>query len=184
MNTLARRTLLSLALPLLTAAVVSATPNVALSVPKERDAAPNARVEDADGNPVEIKSLKGKPVVIVYDDRSSAPKSEAFRKELVKLVKSAPKITLLIVADVSAYDFWPARGAVIDAVRKETQKQGTKVYCDWTGGMRSAYKMKNDVTNVIMLGKDARVAFASEGVPAAADQKRLFDSLRAEADSQ
>jgi len=176
----ARRTLLTFGFTLLTAtALPSAT---ALAVLSEQAVAPNAKVEDSEGKAVEIKSLKGKPIVIVYDDRTSAPKSESFRRDLVKLLKSGPyasKVSLLLVADVSPYDFWPARGSVKDAVREETKKQGTTVYCDWTGGMRTAYKLKNEITSVVMVGKDGRVAFAKEGVPAASDQKRLVEALNA-----
>jgi hypothetical protein len=187
MRVISRRTPLTLALGLFTAVSLLGMTTPALGIIKERDAAPNAKIEDADGHALEIKSLKGKPIVIVYDDRASAPKSEAYRREIVKLLKSAPyasKVTLLVVGDVSPYDFWPARGTVKDAVRKETQKQGTTVYCDWTGGLRSAYKLKNDVTSVVMVGKDARVRFAFEGVPAGTDQKRLVDALRSEVEAQ
>ena len=186
MNAISRRTLFTLGASLFVTAAVLGVVAPVHGIPKERDAAPNARIEDADGHALEIKSLKGKPVLIVYDDRTSAPKSEAFRRELVKLLKASPydsKVTLLVVADVSPYDFWPARGTVKDAVRKETQKQGTTVYCDWTGGLRTSYKMKSDVTNVVMVGKDARVGFAFEGVPAGAAQKRLMDALRAEVEA-
>jgi len=183
MKSTARRTFFSsLGITLFTAAALWVTPVQA--VPKEQDAAPNARIEDADGHALELKALKGKPVVIIYDDRTSAPKSEGFRKELIKLLKSPPyasQVELLLVANVSAYDFWPARGTVEDAVRKETKKQGTKVYCDWTGGLRSAFKLKNEVTNVVMVGKDGRVAFALEGVPAGKEQQRLVEMLRAQA---
>jgi predicted transcriptional regulator len=186
MRIIARRTPFTLGLPLLASVLLLGMTMPALGVPKERDVAPNARIEDADGHALEIKSLKGKPVIIVYDDRTSAPKSEAYRRELVKLLKSAAfasKVTLLVVGDVSPYDFWPARGTVKDAVRKESQKQGTTVYCDWTGGLRSAYKLKTDVTSVVMVGKDARVRFAFEGVPAGAEQTRLVDALRAEVEA-
>lgn len=154
----------------------------ALALPKEGGAAPNARIEDSEGAGLELKTLKGKPVVIVYDDRASAPTSEAYRKELVKLLKSAPfasNVKLLVVADVSPYDFWPARGTVKDAVRDETKKQGTTVYCDWTGGIRLGFKLKKEVTSVLMIDKDGNVAFAFEGIPGASDKQRLEKALRA-----
>jgi len=179
MNPLPRRTLLALSMSLFCATAL--TGSSAMAVLSEKAEAPNARVEDSEGKATELKSLKGKPFVIVYDDRASAPKSESFRKELVKLLKGAPyasKVTLLVVADVSPYDFWPARGAVKDAVRSETKKQGTTVYCDWTGGLRSAYKLPKEKTGVVMVGKDGKVAFAKEGVPAGADHKRLVEALR------
>jgi len=183
MKAIAQRTFFgTLAFSLFTAAALWATPVQA--VPKEQEVAPNARLEDADGNALELKALKGKPVVIIYDDRTSAPSSESFRKELIKMLKSnalGGEVQLLLVANVSAYDFWPARGTVEDVVRKETKKQGTKIYLDWTGGLRSAMKLKNEVTSVVMVGKDGRVAFASEGVPQGKDQQRLVEMLRAQA---
>ncbi len=181
MTSFARRTALTLGIMLLAAAALPAGP--ALAMLPEQATAPNARIEDADGKALEIKSLKGKPIVIVYDDRISAPKSESFRRDMVKLLKTSPfasKVTLLVVADVSPYDFWPARGTVNDRVREETKKQGTTVYCDWTGGLRSSYKLSKEITSVVMVGKNGRVSFAKEGVPAAADQKRLVEALRAE----
>jgi predicted transcriptional regulator len=181
MKAIAQRTFLgTLAFSLFTAAALWATPVQA--VPKEQEVAPNARLEDADGHALELKALKGKPVVIIYDDRSSAPSSEAFRKEFIKQLKSNAfgEVQLLLVANVSAYDFWPARGTVEDVVRKETKKQGTKIYLDWTGGLRSAFKFKNEVTSVVMVGKDGRVAFASEGVPQGKEQQRLVEMLRAQ----
>jgi hypothetical protein len=182
MKSIARRTFFTtIGIPLFTAAVLWVAP--VLAVPKEQEVAPNARLEDADGKPLELKALKGKPVVIIYDDRTSAPKSEAFRKEFIKMLKTSPlgsEVQLLLVANVSAYDFWPARGTVEDAVRKETKKQGTKIYCDWTGGLRSAFKLKNEVTSVVMVGKDGRIAFSMEGVPAGKEQQRLVEMIRSQ----
>lgn len=185
---MARRTRRPLGLSLLSVffAALLGAPSAAVGVPKERDTAPNARIEDADGKALELSSLKGKPVLIVYDDRSSAPKSEAFRKDIVKLLKGAPyasTVKLLVVANVSSFDFWPARGTVQDAVRKETQKQGTTVYCDWSGGLHKAYKMKDDVTGVVLIGKDAKVRYAFEGIPTGTEKKRLVDALSAEAEA-
>jgi hypothetical protein len=153
----------------------------ALAVPKEGDTAANARIEDAEGRGFELKTLKGKPFVIVYDDKTSAPTSDAFRREFLKLAKSEPyrsALGVVIVADVSPYDYWPAKGIVKDAVRDETRKQGTTIYCDWTTGLRTAYRFRSGVSNVVLVGGDGRVAFASEGVPGSAAQKRFYEALR------
>jgi hypothetical protein len=184
MTSIRRHTLASSASALFLISFLGAVP--ALAVPKEGDVAANARLEDADDHGFELKALKGKPFVIVYDDTTSASTSEAFRREFLKLAKSAPyksTIGVVLVGDVSSYDYWPAKGIVKNAVREETRKQGTTVYCDWTAGLRTAYRFRRGVSNVVLVGRDGRVAFASEGVPTGAAQKRFYETLRVQAES-
>lgn len=179
MKSIRRHTLASSASALLLISLLGAVP--ALAVPKEGDVAANARLEDADDHGFELRTLKGKPFVIVYDDPTSAPTSEAFRRELLKLAKSAPynsTVRVVLAGDVSSYDYWPAKGIVKNAVREETRKQGTTIYCDWTAGLRTAYRFRSGVSNVVLVGRDGRVAFASEGVPKGAEQKRFYEALR------
>jgi hypothetical protein len=181
MNSFSRRAVVSLGVAGLVGSALGVAP--ALAIPKEGAAVGSARVEDAEGGGLELKSLKGKPFVIVYDDKTSAPKSEALRREIVALSKTdayKSKLGVVIVADVSPYDFWPAKGIVIDAVRAETRKQGITVYCDWTGDLRTAYKFKGDISNVVLVSKDFRALVAIEGVPTGAAHKRLFDAIKAE----
>lgn len=172
---------MSSASAVLVTAVLGSVP--ASACPKEGEVVANARIEDADDHGLELKSLKGKTFVIVYDDRASAPTSESFRKELMKVAKSAPyksAVSVILTANVGPYNYWPVKGVVKDAVRDASKQQGTTVYCDWTGELRSAYHFKDGTSNVVVVGKDGHVAFASEGVPSGAAQKRFFDALRAQ----
>lgn len=86
----------------------------ALAVPKEGETAPNARFEDVDGHAFELKSFKGKPILIVYEDKDSAQQNQPLKEDLAKLAKGdryRAAIALAAVADVSAYDFWPAKAS-------------------------------------------------------------------------
>ncbi len=151
------------------------------AVPKEGASAPNAKLEDADGRVAELKSFAGRPILIVYEDRDSAKQNETLKSELASLASGdqyKAKIALAAVADVSSYDFWPAKGFVKDAIRDESKKQGTTIYCDWTGAFRNAYQLRRGVSNVVLVGKDGRVLFAAEGTVRAADRKRLLALLR------
>src|SRR3954469_10833640 len=108
MKAISRRAVASLWASLLGLSILG--PGAALANPKEGAVAPSARVEDAEGRALELKTLKGKAFMIVYDDKASSPKSSALRAEIVKLVKSSPnkaKVTLVFVANVSSYGFWP-----------------------------------------------------------------------------
>ncbi len=159
----------------------------AKALPKEGDAAPNARLEDVDGRVVELKQFKGKPILIVYEDKESAEQNSELKKELSKLAKGERyKSTMAIaaIADVSAYDFWPAKGFVKDAIREESRKQGTTIYCDWNGAFRTRYKMRQGVSNVVLVAKNGHIAFASEGKLSQEKRKRLIELLRVEVEGK
>jgi predicted transcriptional regulator len=150
---------------------------------KEGASAPNARVEDADGKVLQMQSLKGKPILIVYEDRDSAKQNQTLKDDLSKLAsgdKYKTAVALAAIADVSSYDWWPAKGFVKDAIREESKKQKTTIYCDWNGGFRKAYGMKKGVSNIILVGRDGQVLFAAEGAIGADSRKRLVSLLSAQ----
>lgn len=145
--------------------------------------APNGKVEDADGKQLDTKSLKGKPLLIVYEDKDSATQNDALKKELSDLAKGdkyKSKIALAAVADVSAFDFWPVKGFVKDAIREESKKAGTTIYCDWNASFRKAFKLTKGKSSVVLVGKDGKVLFAGEGALSEGDRKKLLALLKAQ----
>lgn len=170
---------------LLTAGVLASSASLldgdALAALKEGATAPNATLEDADGRVSEIKGFRGKPILIMYEDRDSATQNDRLKKELGELARGEryrSRIALAAIADVSAWDFWPAKGFVKDAIRDESRKQGTTIYCDWTGVFRKTYQLRRGVSNVVLVGKDGRVVFAAEGVVPPDQRRRLLGILR------
>lgn len=157
----------------------------ARAVPKEGVPAPNATLEDADGRVRDLGAFRGRPILIVYEDRDSAQQNVQLKKELAELARGdryRARVALAAVADVSAWDFWPAKGFVKDAIRDESKKQGTTIYCDWTGAFRKAYQLRRGVSSVLLVGKDGRVVFAAEGTVPAEQRRRLIQLLRGEVD--
>jgi hypothetical protein len=154
-----------------------------LALPKEGALAPNARLENADGKTLQMKVWKGKPILIVYEDKDSASQNMVLKDELSKLAKGdryKATVALAAVADVSSYDFWPVKGFVKDAIRDESKKAGTTIYCDWTGAFRDAYQIKRGSSTVILVGKDGRVLFAAQGTVPAAGRTKLLTLLRSQ----
>lgn len=165
------------------AAGVSGLSISALALPSVGQDAPNGKVEDADGKSLETKNLKGKPVLIVYEDRDSAAQNEKLKKDLSTLAKGdkyKAKVALAAVADVSSYDFWPAKGFVKDAIREESKKQGTTIYCDWNASFRKAFKLTKGKSSIVLVGKDGKVLFAGEGSLSEADRKKVIELLKAQ----
>lgn len=165
------------------AAGVSGASMTALGLPPVGKDAPNGKAEDADGKAIETKNLKGKPVLIVYEDRDSAKQNEKLKKELSDLAKGdkyKSSVALAAVADVSSYDFWPAKGFVKDAIREESKKAGTTIYCDWNASFRKAFKLTKGKSSIVLVGKDGKVLFAGEGSLSESDRKKVLALLKAQ----
>jgi ceramide glucosyltransferase len=155
----------------------------ALARPRPGEAGTNARLEDADGHALELKALRGKPILILYEDKNSAKQNQVLKDRLAELArgdKYRGRVALAAVADVSSYDYWPVKGFVKDAIRDESRKVGTTIYCDWDGSFRSAYGFRRGVSSIVLIDRRGFVVFSAEGVVDAEGRRKLVDLLRAE----
>jgi hypothetical protein len=144
---------------------------------------PAGRVHDADDRTLDLRSINGKPILVLYEDKDSAKVNEALKTDLSRLAKGdryRTAVALVPVADVQSFDFWPVRGFVKDAIRSESKKQGATIYCDWDGSLQRAAGFKRGTSSVMLIGRDARVLFAHEGALPAEQRERLISLLRAE----
>ena len=144
---------------------------------------PAAHVVDADDRTLDLRSINGKPILVIYEDKDSAKMNDALKAELSQLAKGdryRNAIALVPVADAQSYDFWPVRGFVKDSIRSESQKVGATIYCDWDGGFQRAAKLKRGTSSVVLIGRNARVLFAAEGALTKEQRERLIELLRVE----
>lgn len=147
---------------------------------------PAAQVVDADDRSLDLRSINGKPVLVLYEDQSSSKLNEDFKADLSRLAKGdryRTAVALVPVADVQAYDFWPARGFVKDAIRGESKKVGTTIYCDWDGAFQRAAGFRRGTSSVMLIGRDARVRFASEGALDKTQRALLISLLKSEVEA-
>lgn len=163
---------------------VGAISATAHALPAIGSVAPSTlKVVDGYDRSLDLKSLANKPILVIYEDKDSATVNQALKDELSKLAKGDKykrAIALVPVADVSGYDYWPARGFVKSAIRDESKKAGATIYCDWSGSFRRALGLRGGTSSVVLINRDGKVVFARDGVVDAADRKRLLDMLRAE----
>ncbi len=153
------------------------------ALPKLGAAAADASMEDADGRRAKVSSFSGKPILIVYEDKDSATLNQPFKDDLAKLAagdKYRESIALLPLADVSAYNFWPVKGFVKDAIREESKKVGTTIYCDWDASFRSAFDIRAGSSSIILVGRNGAVLFAAEGALSVEQREKVVSLLRAE----
>ena len=165
------------------AMAVLATPNAARALPSVGDALPDVKLVDAWGKTWEIRRDASKPVLVVYEDRTSATQNRELKEELAKLARGdryKQSVALVAVADVAGYDYWPARGFVKDAIREESQKAGTNIYCDWDGAFRARLGLRRGVSTVVLYGADGKVLFAHEGAVPPDRRAQLLALLKAQ----
>lgn len=162
-------------------AMVAAIVTAASAAPKPGDALPAARAATLDGRELNTRSMSGKIVLIFYEDKDSAQLNMALKNELGKVQKSPgwkPNVVVAAVADVSGYDWWPARGFVKDAIQAEQRKAGTPIYLDWSGDFGKAIKAKKGASNVVLVGADGKVQIAHEGAVPQAVRDAIVAAVR------
>ncbi len=140
-------------------------------------------LEDADGRALDARAAAGRPMLVVYEDRDTSQQNAPLKRDLKALAGETPRFAALFmlpVADVSDYDYWPAKGFVRSAIRDESTRAGLSIYCDWDGGFRGALQLRRKTSSVVLIGKDGRVLFAAEGSLSADARKRVVALVRTE----
>lgn len=160
-----------------------ALPAEALALLPPGARAPEARVEDPDGKGLSMSALRGRPTLVLYEDRGSAKQNAALKRELAALARN-PRyrraFAVAAVADVSAYSDWLLRGFAESAVRKRSREAGLTIYCDWDGSFRRAFGIRRGASNVLLIGANGRVLFAAAGTLRAEQLKALRKLVRAQ----
>lgn len=163
------------------AIVLSST--VGLAIPNVGAVLPAAQVVDSDGRSFDLRSVRGRPILVVYEDKDSAHINDPFKAELGRLARTGSyrtTVALVPVADVRHYDYWPVRGFVKDAIRDESKKQGTSIYCDWNGDFSRALSLQPGTSSIILFGRSGNVLFAKAGRLSPGEIQRVITLLRAE----
>ena len=147
---------------------------------------PSAHVTDADDHVFDLRAVNGKPILVIYEDQDSAKTNDPLKADLSRLAKGdryRNAVVLVPVADVQSFDFWPARGFVKDAIRSESKKVGTTIYCDWDGSFQRAAGFRRGTSSVMLVSRQARVLFSSQGPLRPEHREQLIALLRAEVDA-
>ena len=183
MKTARNRVAVAIALPF-ALALFAAPP--ASAVPRVGTLAARPAIADADGRLLEMKRLGARPILILYEDKNSSSMNQALKNDLARLAKGdryQATVALIPVADVSAYDYWPVRGFVKDAIRDQSKQVGATIYCDWSGAFRDALSLRRGTSSVVLVARDGTVLFARDGALGAPERKELLDLLRAQVES-
>ncbi len=151
----------------------------AVALPGSGAARPDVQLTDAWDRSIHLGTYVGMPLLLVYEDKGSADQNGLLKADLSVLAKGdryKSRVALVAVADVTGYDYWPIRGIVRSAIRSESNKQHTVIYCDWDGHVRYALGLEQGQSNVLLYGKDGAVLYAHAG-PMTREERAVFLGL-------
>jgi predicted transcriptional regulator len=150
-------------------------------------AAPYFRVQSGDDQELTLDMIKGKVIAIFYETKDIVEKNKRIKDELNKLYYEQTGIVKDVLVRLPIIDcsdaVWPFLGIWKRRLREHSKKEGIAIYCDWKGKMSSDYKMKADVSNIVIIDKSGRIRFFTSGEVKAEEidgVKELLKMLAAE----
>lgn len=141
----------------------------------------DAKLSDSAGKEIQISQFRGKPTLLIYEDRGSREVNRKVKDELWKRGRESglqDAANVVGVANLQAFDFWPARSFARSAVRDVEKKAGIKVLIDWKGTLTTnPWNLPSKSSTVVLLDANGTVRYSHSG---AMDEKELtafFDTF-------
>ncbi|MBL8601980.1 MAG: hypothetical protein JNK72_08650 [Myxococcales bacterium] len=148
-------------------------------VGNERPRAPEFNLEGTSGAHRRLRDYAGRVVILIYEDRDSNTQNEPLKQELGEHARATDMtrdVAVVPVANLSGYNFWPARGFARDAVVDIARQQNLEILIDWSNSMAESYRFRPHVSYVMLLDRAGHVLFRHAG-PLGAPVRQHFFSL-------
>jgi hypothetical protein len=155
----------------------------AMAVASDTNAAGlDATVETSSGEKRQLASLWSKPTVLFYEDRDSNQLNQHVKEALTERAKSsgmAGRVSVIAVANVAAYDWFPARNFVLKAVRDIEAKIRQPVLLDFTGALVGPpWNLPPKSSTVAVINSSGSMVFQVKGKLSSAQLEELFATLQ------
>lgn len=141
---------------------------------------PSMTLPDDEG-PTHVVPRQGQPLLVVYEDRE-ASKSNTQTRAIIAAYHDLPsnraKLDVWPVADLSRWDFWPARSLALKHVQATAAEARSRILIDWKGACQKAWGLRRGTSTVLLVGADGRVTFATEGEETPEQRAELEKQLR------
>ncbi len=135
-------------------------------------------LSDLDDHPVTLGSYGGKVVVLLHEDREASNQNRPFKERLGELAASrAGRLAVVALADVSRYDFWPARRYVKAALARLRDQDKALVLCDWKGVFRRRFHLQAGQSTLFLLRPDGQLELMRRGELSGAEAASVLDRI-------
>ena len=151
----------------------------------------DAAVETSQGNAQQLARLWRKPTVLFYEDRDSNQLNQHVKDALFKAGRErglTEAVDVVAVANVKAYNWFPARNFVLSAVRDIEKQVHVPVYLDFTGSLAEApWSLPPRSSTVLVLSATGEPLWQKQGrlsAEALAEVFALLETLIAQPTAQ
>jgi len=127
--------------------------------------APSFSLVSGDNEKLSLDMLRGKVVVLFYATRDTIEVNDELQHYLDTLYAAQPqniqsqiyRLLVLNAMEATAVTTWKEK------LNETSAKLRVTIYGDWTGGMFSAYRMRDNDSNFVIIDKKGVVRFAASG---------------------
>ena len=142
----------------------------------------NARISNTKGQSVWMNQLWGKPTVMFYEDKDATFQNQPLKDALFKKGKEKgllEAVSVVAIANVRAFDWFPAKNFVMSAVKDAEKTSGVPVYVDWTGSLSNKpWNLNATGSNVLVVDSTGeKVLFSKTGALTPQEIDQVFDLL-------
>lgn len=146
------------------------------------EAAPrDATLRGSDGEAVRLSNWWGKPVILFYEDRHSLQVNQPLKDALFARGRSAGLLkaaSLVAVANLQSFNFFPARGIALSYVRDAEKKSGIPILVDLDGTLAEGeWRLPTKTSSVLLLDRFGTEVFRASGPLSAPERERFFSVL-------
>jgi hypothetical protein len=141
----------------------------------------DATLKDASGEQAALSKWRGKPIILFYEDKDSTTLNLALKEELFEVGKARGLLeaaSVVAVANLKPYNFFPARQIALSYVRDEEKKVGVPILVDLEGTLGNApWSLPTKTSTVMLMDASGAVVYRYSGRLGEPEKKAFFTTL-------
>ena len=140
-----------------------------------------ATLKSSDGEQAPLSKWRGKPVILFYEDKDSTTLNLGLKQELFERGKQRGLLdaaSVVAVANLKPFNFFPARQIALSYVRDEEKKAGVPILVDLEGTLGGApWGLPTKTSTVMLLDASGAVVYRHSGRMDEAEKAVFFGAL-------
>jgi hypothetical protein len=140
-----------------------------------------ATLHSSSGEQAPLSKWRGKPVILFYEDKDSTTLNLTLKQELFERGKQQGLLEaawVVAVANLKAFNFFPARGIALSYVRDEEKKAGVPILVDLEGTLGKApWELPTKTSTVVLMDASGAVVYRYSGKMDEAERQAFFNAL-------
>ncbi len=136
-----------------------------------------------DGRSAPLARYRGKPAIVFYEDRGSTSLNQAVKDALIARARRDDLLdaaAVVAVANIAAYDFFPARGIATAFIRRAEAAAGIPILLDVDGTLTgSPWLLPGDTSTILLLDRTGHVVWKHSGPLPPEQAAAMLDRLAA-----